>query len=272
MLKLGPLGRGQDPRPRRRTLLASSPAAARRQGAVRRPALRRNGSLGHRSLRRRVHAAGAPDRQVRRRPGPHQASTSRSSRATTPSQPARRSPSRCSIKEMQALGLDVNSAQARQERSAGSSSSNREGRRQGNGEEITHGFHRDPANSRSAARRRWVKSGAFASIRSASSPPRSNPQLVQRRGQEPGNDQLPHAQARARGLFCERIFGPTATGNAPAASTSGSSTRASSATAAASSDARACAASAWATSSWPCPSRTSGSTSACPRASASCST
>ena len=36
------------------------------------------------------------------------------------------------------------------------------------------------------------------------------------------------------GLFCERIFGPTRTGNAPAESTSGSSTRASSAIVAAS--------------------------------------
>ena len=36
------------------------------------------------------------------------------------------------------------------------------------------------------------------------------------------------------GLFCERIFGPPRTGNAPAASTSASATRASSATSAAS--------------------------------------
>jgi len=35
-------------------------------GAVRRPALRRNGSLGPRGLRRELHAAGDPDRQVRR--------------------------------------------------------------------------------------------------------------------------------------------------------------------------------------------------------------
>ncbi len=49
-----PLGRGQNPRPRRRPVLARHPATARRQGPIRRPALRRNGSLGHGSLRRRL--------------------------------------------------------------------------------------------------------------------------------------------------------------------------------------------------------------------------
>ena len=48
------------------------PAAAGRQGAVRRPALRRDGGLGARSLRRRLHAAGDADREVGRRGGPHQ--------------------------------------------------------------------------------------------------------------------------------------------------------------------------------------------------------
>jgi DNA-directed RNA polymerase subunit beta len=42
------------------------PAAAGRQGAVRRPALRRDGGVGARGLRRRVHAAGDADHQVRR--------------------------------------------------------------------------------------------------------------------------------------------------------------------------------------------------------------
>mgnify|MGYP002240116196 CR=1 FL=1 len=45
-------------------------AAARRQGAVRRPALRRNGSLGPRGLWRSLHPAGDPDGQVRRRDRP----------------------------------------------------------------------------------------------------------------------------------------------------------------------------------------------------------
>ena len=47
-------------------------AAARRQGAVRRPALRRDGSLGARGVRRLVHAAGDAHGQVGRRHRPHQ--------------------------------------------------------------------------------------------------------------------------------------------------------------------------------------------------------
>jgi DNA-directed RNA polymerase subunit beta len=66
-----PLGRGQDSRPRRRSVFARHPAAAGRQGAIRRPALRRNGSVGDGSLRRGLHVAGTPDREIRRRAGPH---------------------------------------------------------------------------------------------------------------------------------------------------------------------------------------------------------
>ena len=63
-------GRRQDPRAVDRTVLADHAAAARRQGPVRRPAVRRDGGLGARGLRRLLHAAGAPDGQVRRRRGP----------------------------------------------------------------------------------------------------------------------------------------------------------------------------------------------------------
>ena len=42
-----------------------------RQSPIRRPALRRNGSLGHGSLRRGLHPAGIAHGQIRRRPGPH---------------------------------------------------------------------------------------------------------------------------------------------------------------------------------------------------------
>ena len=58
-------GRRQDPRAFDRTVLADYPAAAGRQGAVRWPALRRNGSVGAGSLRRRLHPAGAAHREVR---------------------------------------------------------------------------------------------------------------------------------------------------------------------------------------------------------------
>ena len=67
-----PPGGRQDPRALDRPVLARHPAAAGRQGAVRRSALRRNGSVGARSLRRRLHAAGNADGEVRRRRRPHQ--------------------------------------------------------------------------------------------------------------------------------------------------------------------------------------------------------
>ena len=62
----------QDPRPFDRSLLAGHPATARRQGAVRRPAFRRNGGVGARGLRRRVHLAGNAHREVGRRRRPYQ--------------------------------------------------------------------------------------------------------------------------------------------------------------------------------------------------------
>ena len=65
-------GRRQDPRALHRTVLAHHAAAAGRQGAVRRTALRRNGSLGARSLRRRIHPAGVADGEVGRCVRPRQ--------------------------------------------------------------------------------------------------------------------------------------------------------------------------------------------------------
>ena len=64
-------GRGQDPRALDRTLQPGHPAAAGRQGAVRRPAARRDGSVGAGSLRRGLHAAGDADGEVRRRGRAH---------------------------------------------------------------------------------------------------------------------------------------------------------------------------------------------------------
>jgi hypothetical protein len=64
--------RRQDPRALDGPLLARHPAAAGRQGAVRRPALRRDGGLGARGLRRGVHAAGDADDQVRRHGRPRE--------------------------------------------------------------------------------------------------------------------------------------------------------------------------------------------------------
>jgi DNA-directed RNA polymerase beta subunit len=67
-----PPGRRQDARPFHRPVQPGDPAAAGRQGAVRRPALRRDGGLGAGSLRRQLRAAGDADREVRRRERPHQ--------------------------------------------------------------------------------------------------------------------------------------------------------------------------------------------------------
>ena len=67
-----PPRRRQDPRALDRPLQPRHPAAAGRQGAVRRPALRRDGGLGARSLRRGLHAAGDAHGQVGRRGRPHQ--------------------------------------------------------------------------------------------------------------------------------------------------------------------------------------------------------
>ena len=68
---LAPGGR-QDSRAFHRSVLAHHAAAARRQGAVRRTALRRNGSVGARSLRRGAHSAGAAHGEIGRRLRPRE--------------------------------------------------------------------------------------------------------------------------------------------------------------------------------------------------------
>ena len=65
-----PPRRRQDARALHRPLLPGHPAAAGRQGPVRRPALRRDGGVGAGSLRRGPHPAGDAHRQIRRRGGP----------------------------------------------------------------------------------------------------------------------------------------------------------------------------------------------------------
>ena len=91
----GPPGGRQDSRARRRPVLAGHAAAARRQGAVRRPAVRRNGSLGDGSLRRGVCVCRNCSRSRATTCRAARASTSPSSKATTRSKPARRSRSTC---------------------------------------------------------------------------------------------------------------------------------------------------------------------------------
>ena len=78
-----PPGRRQDACAFHRPVQPRHPAAAGRQGAVRRPALRRDGSVGARSLRRGLHAAGDADRQVGRHASAARRCTRASSTATT---------------------------------------------------------------------------------------------------------------------------------------------------------------------------------------------
>ena len=65
-------GGRQGPRPQHGPVLADHAAAVGRQGAIRRSAVRRDGGLGAGSLWRRLHPAGAVDRQERRRRRPHE--------------------------------------------------------------------------------------------------------------------------------------------------------------------------------------------------------
>ncbi len=67
-----PPRRRQDPRSLDRSVLARHPAAAGRQGAVRRSAVRRDGGVGARGLRRGVHAPGDAHDQVRRHDRPRE--------------------------------------------------------------------------------------------------------------------------------------------------------------------------------------------------------
>ena len=90
-----PPGRRQDARALDRPVLAGHAAAAGRQGPVRRPAFRRDGSVGAGSLRRLLRPAGNADREVRRRATAVPRCTKASSRASTRSKPACRNRSTC---------------------------------------------------------------------------------------------------------------------------------------------------------------------------------
>jgi DNA-directed RNA polymerase subunit beta len=101
-----PPGGRQDPRPLHRPVQPGHPAAAGRQGAVRRPALRRDGGLGAGGLRRRLHAAGDADGEVGRRGRPHQGLRGHR-RGEDTSRPACPESFNVLVKEMRSLGLNV---------------------------------------------------------------------------------------------------------------------------------------------------------------------
>ncbi len=86
---VAPRGR-QNPRAFDRTVLAHHAAAARRQGAVRWPAVRGDGGLGARGLRRGAHSPGTPHGQIGRRDGPGEdLRGDRQGRRVVPAGPAR---------------------------------------------------------------------------------------------------------------------------------------------------------------------------------------
>ena len=99
-----PPRRGQDPRAVHRPVQPHHPAAARWQGAVRWPALRRDGGLGARGVRRREHPPGAADREVGRRPRPRPDLRGHRQGRGDPAAAASPSRSRCSSRSCAASG------------------------------------------------------------------------------------------------------------------------------------------------------------------------
>ena len=165
-----PPGRRQDARPLHGAVQPGHPAAARRQGSVRRTALRRDGSVGARGLRRRVHPAGDAHRQIRRRQRSH---------------------------------ADVQGDRRRQPRNE----SRHAGIVQcaGQGDSLPGHQHRTRERGLIHERLTQVVQAASAGREFRFDQDRScvtghDPLLVVRRSEEAGDHQLPHVQARARRL------------------------------------------------------------------------
>ena len=109
-----PPGGRQDPRPVHRPLLPGHPAASGRQGPVRRPALRRNGSLGPGGLRRAYTLQEILTVKSDGRHRPCQDLRGHCSRATTC--PGRRPESfKVLVKELQSLCLGHQGSQRRRD-------------------------------------------------------------------------------------------------------------------------------------------------------------
>ena len=157
-----------------------------RQGAVRRPAFRRDGSAGAGSLRRFLHAAGNADRQVRRRAGAVPRCTSPSSRASTRSTPACRSRSTCWSRKSGRWASTSSSSATKQDRT-------------------------DHPNEIAT---RPVQAVVYAGRAFRCHPHRHR--LARRRsacsfGEGRPDDQLPTFKPERDGLFCAKIFGRSRT-------------------------------------------------------------
>ena len=94
-----PPGGRQDPRALDRPVQPRHPAAVGRQGAVRRTAFRRNGSVGARGVRRRLHTAGNPHGESPTTSRAAPSSTKRSFAAKTRSRPVSRNRSMSSSRK-----------------------------------------------------------------------------------------------------------------------------------------------------------------------------
>jgi DNA-directed RNA polymerase subunit beta len=197
-----PRGR-QDPRALHRSLLARHPAAAGRQGAVRRPALRRDGGLGARGVWRGLHAAGDAHRQVGRRGGPDQGlrvdrqgrGQLRGRRAGIVQRSRQGGP-----RPGPQHGTPGCGGRRRRRHRGGVIRQSRPGRpiavapapTAPLSSRIRHepGTHQQPVQPADAAESLRRDQGLARK-------PRAHPQLVLRRDQEARDDQLPHVQARA---------------------------------------------------------------------------
>ena len=276
----GPPRRRQDPRPVDRPVLDDHPAAAGREGAVRWPALRRDGGVGPRGLRRRLLPAGAAHHQVRRRARPGEGLRGHRQgrehpRARHPRElqgahqgdagpvPQRRGPLRRPASEIEMRELDEDVFRTAEELGIDLSRPERGSRRR----------RRAPAPSGRGARlSRCSTSTTSISFASAWPRPTRSARGPTARSRSRRPSTTARSSRRRTGSSARRSSVRPRTGSATAASTSASGSRASSASAAASrSPARRSGASAWATSSWPRPSCTSGTSAAPARGWPTCS-
>jgi hypothetical protein len=211
-----PPGRRQDPRALHRPVLARHAAAPRRQGPVRRSASRRDGSLGDGGLRRGLRAAGVPHGQERRRPWAAPGCTRPSSRASTRCSSGLPESFNVLMKELQSLCLNVelstsSSSSRRAAAPATATGPERRSRRGGRGRgplcpaptaKAVTPFQR-PSGQREVVKdifsffEKPKDPLSFSAIRISLASPGEDPGVVPRRGEEAGDDQLPHVQAGA---------------------------------------------------------------------------
>ena len=257
-----PPGGRQDARPLHRALLPGHPAAAGRQGPVRRPAPGRNGGLGAGGLRRGQHPAGTADHQVRRHERTRQDLRSIVKGEVITQRRAFRNLQRpgpgtarswpWTSRIFDSKGKQIALTERDEELI------NRAGTARVSSGRCRNRIMRDFQDFDSI----MIKLASPEQIRAWSYGEVKKPETINYRTLRPG---------KGRPVLRAHLRHRPRNGSATAASSSPSATRASSATAAAwRSPTSRSAASAWGTSSWPPRSPTSGSTAPCPPAWACC--